>query len=277
MIGITMGLSLSAQYYFNPSYVNVDKYKVLDSAYLKITYKLTFVKDTLKTQQTSNDMQVLLIGTKISKYYSQDMLDHCKYASDLEKKGAEGIPWPKEGVNSYEIFKNYPDGQTTVTDLATPLQANYIYEDDLKNIKWNITKEKATILSYSCQKATAKFRGRTYEAWFTTDIPVNNGPWKFGGLPGLIMRVSDSQKHFAFECIGLERLKKKEPIKYFSLDYTKITRRNLDKLYRRLHDDYAAYNASLGITTREVDPKTGKTMRVKNSAHKYPFNPIERE
>lgn len=59
-------------------------------------------------------------------------------------------------------------------------------------MNWKITKESQKILGYICYKATTKFRGRDYVAWFTPDIPYNYGPWKLGGLPGLILKVENN-------------------------------------------------------------------------------------
>lgn len=75
----------------------------------------------------------------------------------------------------------------------------YFVGDTLFNFQWKITTERKQILKYSCIKATTTFRGRNYEAWFTEDIPVPNGPWKFGGLPGLIIKVNDLENVYAFE------------------------------------------------------------------------------
>ncbi len=58
-------------------------------------------------------------------------------------------------------------------------------------IKWNITEETQKIHNYNCLKATTQFRGRNYTAWFTPDIPISDGPWKFKGLPGLLMSLQD--------------------------------------------------------------------------------------
>ncbi len=262
--------------YWEPKAISMDKYQGLDSAYIKVTYSLTFVKDTLKAQQKSNDIQVLLIGKKVSKYYSQSYSDYNEYVKSLIKKGADAVPKAKDGTNGYEIFKNYPAGKITVTDMATLIGGNYLYFDDQHNMNWNITNERTMILSYSCQKATTTFRGRTYEAWFATEIPINNGPWKFGGLPGLILKVSDSLNYFKFECIGIEHLNKKEPIKYYNLPYIKSTRKECGKLYRRLHNDFAGFRTMQGGKTFEVNTK-GEAKEMKNSTRKHPYNPIEKE
>ena len=58
-------------------------------------------------------------------------------------------------------------------------------------MSWKVTKESKKILGYTCYKATTKFRGRNYAAWFAPDIPYNLGPWKLGGLPGLILKVEN--------------------------------------------------------------------------------------
>ena len=58
-------------------------------------------------------------------------------------------------------------------------------------INWKITKESQKILGYTTYKATTTFRGRDYIAWFSPEFPYNYGPWKLGGLPGLILKVEN--------------------------------------------------------------------------------------
>src|SRR5690606_10669622 len=60
---------------------------------------------------------------------------------------------------------------------------------------------------YNLQKATCDFGGRKWTAWFNTEIPLNEGPYKFHGLPGLIFEVSDSQNQFVFKLIKSYQLK----------------------------------------------------------------------
>ena len=73
--------------------------------------------------------------------------------------------------------------------------------------EWSILDDTCQIQGYLCNKATTLFRGRVYEAWFSFDLPVDDGPWKLYGLPGLILKVVDSEQPIGFECIDLAGLK----------------------------------------------------------------------
>jgi GLPGLI family protein len=262
--------------YFPPHYFPIDKYQVMDSAYLKVSYQLTSIKDSSDLTKKYTDLQILLIGNKISKYYSQYALDYNIETQKLIKKGNQSVPNNSRfGASGYEIFKNHIDKTTTVTDLGSRINGNFQYKDDIENFNWEIRTDTVTFLSYLCRKAICNFRGRKYEAWFTNEIPINNGPWKFSGLPGLILKVYDIQEHYVFECIGLEYLPEKEPIIFYELKYSEISRSDLDKLYRKMHSDNAAYFSTQGIKTMELNPVTKKFETVSKSTIVYPYNPIE--
>ena len=70
----------------------------------------------------------------------------------------------------------------------------FIVKEQIEPINWEIKEEQKKIGRFNCQKAIGKFRGRTYTAWFTPEIPVHLGPWKLHGLPGLVVEVADDQK-----------------------------------------------------------------------------------
>lgn len=89
---------------------------------------------------------------------------------------------------------------TTILSLRSIMSVQKIREFQ----NWGITQEIDTVLGYKCSRATVNYAGRDYIAWFTTDIPVSAGPWKFYGLPGLILKVEDSENLFLFEAIGIE-------------------------------------------------------------------------
>jgi GLPGLI family protein len=51
---------------------------------------------------------------------------------------------------------------------------------------------KEKIGNWEAQKATTEFGGRKWTAWFCEEIPLSDGPYKFKGLPGLIVKISDA-------------------------------------------------------------------------------------
>lgn len=54
---------------------------------------------------------------------------------------------------------------------------------------WKVTDESKIISGYTCRKAISNLMGLYFEAWFTDEIPVNAGPDKYDGLPGLILFI----------------------------------------------------------------------------------------
>ena len=259
----------------SPDYVNLDKFTVLDSAYIKCAYKLTYLRDSLKPNSPLSDHQMLLIGKMVSKYYSQQKIDHNESVKKEDERQASYTNFP-DGVWSVELFKNHPQGKVTICDIGSALHGNFVYEEALPAFDWTMDNEKQTILSYNCRKATTSFRGRNYIAWFAPDIPIPNGPWQFGGLPGLILKLYDSNKNFVFECTGIENLiNKKEPINYYLVEYAKLSRKKYRQIEKRYHDNCIEYEKLHGVQMIILVDPTGK--RSQPTSLKLPYNPIELE
>ena len=77
-------------------------------------------------------------------------------------------------------------------------------EEDQTTIDWKITDDLKKIGEYSCQKATATYKGNVYNVWFATDIPVPFGPWKLQGLPGLILECSDATNFYTIKATKID-------------------------------------------------------------------------
>ena len=189
---------------------------VLDRAHMKCLYRYVYTFDTLKNE-LRDDLLILQIGKEVSKCYSYytfqcDSLrrtpDGAKVWSELfrraiEKDGIYG-DFPHVRMSTY-VYKNYPTGQMTITDRIS-LQ-DYCYVDSLHAQTRTMGDSTREVLGYTCQQATADFRGRRWTAWFAMDIPVSDGPWKLGGLPGLILEAYDEWQQHVFTAVGLERVK----------------------------------------------------------------------
>lgn len=75
---------------------------------------------------------------------------------------------------------------------------SYYVREKIPSISWHIRPDKKKIAGYMAQKATGEYKGRHYIVWFTSQIPIANGPWKLGGLPGLILKVMDNSGKVKF-------------------------------------------------------------------------------
>ena len=193
---------------------------MIDRAHMKCLYRYVYTFDTLKNE-LRDDLLILQIGKEVSKCYSyytfqfdslQRTPDGAKVWSELFRRATEkdGIygDFPHVRMSTY-VYKNYPTGQMTITDRIS--SQGYRYADSLHAQTRTMGDSTREVLGYMCQQATADFRGRRWTAWFATDIPVSDGPWKLGGLPGLILEAYDDGQQHVFTAVGLERVKD-EPI-----------------------------------------------------------------
>ena len=81
---------------------------------------------------------------------------------------------------------------------------DYQYQEEASTSDWKITSVKKTIAGHECQQAYTVFGGRTWEAWFARDIPLSDGPYKFYGLPGLILQIRDTHDNYVFSLLCLD-------------------------------------------------------------------------
>ncbi len=84
---------------------------------------------------------------------------------------------------------------TTYTKLLT---WNYQYTEEIPFFVWLLHPEQKQLLNYRVEKASTFYKGRKWTAWYSNEIPINNGPYLFQGLPGLILELYDDRGHFHF-------------------------------------------------------------------------------
>ena len=177
-----------------------------------------------------------------------------------EEPGLSAGVVQSKGGKAYFLIKDFK-AKTLIQ--GTDVESKYfLVEDTLSNFVWTITKDKKKILDYTCSKATTSFRGRNYEAWFTEEVPVKNGPWKFCGLPGLIVKVGDTDGVYTFNLVSLnlesaDELSLEIPEKY-SND-KRVSHREFINRYHKAVEDLAAQSSSY------TDFQTGETYEIKGS------------
>lgn len=144
----------------------------------------------------------------------------------------------------------------------------YKYEEAIPKFEWEMEDDTAEILGYECYKATTRWRGREWTAWYC-DIPVSSGPWKFNGLPGLILRLEDSEGMHRFEAV----MTKKDiyPFGYRKRSYIKTTREKYNDTLKDYKENASKYFSNSGMVKSEA----GQNMKSKNKISF--FAPIELE
>lgn len=98
---------------------------------------------------------------------------------------------------------------------------------------FTVFEEYKTILTFKCQKAITKLYGREFTVWFTTEIPVNDGPWKLYGLPGLILEAHSADNFHNFYATSIKNITNTSFI-YASTPYNKIL--NKDQVYQEIYE-----------------------------------------
>lgn len=157
------------------------------------------------------------------------------------------------------IYKNYPAGRLAHTEKIC--QDWFRYEEDVPSMEWELTDSVTNVLGYECLGARCKFRGREWTVFYTEDIPLSDGPWKFHGLPGLIMKASDDYGHYTFECIGIKS-KADRPITIYKVPFNTTDRKGYyDAKHRYEINPYAYYEATTGeyitVTDGAGNPSLG--------------------
>ncbi|MFW6369967.1 MAG: GLPGLI family protein [Bacteroidota bacterium] len=243
--------------------------QLLDNANYRFYYELIWQFDTIKKKQTRDDLIILQVGQNTSKSYSYHtfQVDSLRGTPDGEEVRRTFVRRAiQESITSggrpkmtyYRrmstiVYKNFPQGQMTITDIIN--EDYYEYSDELNIQNWQIVDSTKNVLDYPCQMAVTDFRGRSWIAWFASDIPIGDGPWKFSGLPGLIMKVYDTENHYHFTLVGINQVEN-DPIVFSPVvlsfeafgKYEKTSRIEFLKgLNWYLNNQAVVLNAQLGI------------------------------
>jgi len=258
----------------------IDKATPIDTAKYKVTYSLKYKFHPTQQEDYFDDTRIVQIGRRSIKDYS-DIINHFdSLATEQVRRGASsysnvsGMPWP------VEIIRPMRGGDADMK-YRLGISGFFVYTDSVPSIKWEFSPEESTsILGYECNKATADFAGRTYSAWFTSELPLPFGPYKFGGLPGLILKIEDSEKQFVWDAIGFE--KSIAPIMQYTYqdgNDKRCSALDVDKTLARYFQSPVAFMiASLGGDSRRVHivGKDGKEVDSTDAAKQsIPYKPLE--
>ena len=172
-----------------------------DITKLSVTYEVRYQK-VEEVAKREKDLMRLDIGEHSSQYISIIGESLTKNKSDIM---AKRIKDPYAGYTTLrdEVFKNTPnEGYLRFVHMPGWVSCREKIEG---LFDWHLLDGDSIVCGYPCHKATTTFRGRTWTVWYTLDLPYSDGPWKFCGLPGLVLYAYDSEDKFRFNSIGIEK------------------------------------------------------------------------
>lgn len=255
--------------------------KAIDQVHIKCIYSLQFKLDSTNLNKKSEEDMILKIGKNnhseflsYNQQYSDSVFSTAsnRPIGNINEKEIEmlfekvrQIPRTKF---KFKIYKNYPVNKITTTDEV--LRDKYMYEEPISTIRWKIHPEQRTISGYKCQKATGSFAGRNYIAWFTNEIPVSDGPYKFNGLPGLIVTIADTRNQYVFTLKKVEKAKTGQYIYFPDDKLIKTTKKAYFKAYQDFKENAGQRYEDMGFTAMDPDHN-----RKVNERFKKQNNPIE--
>ena len=221
---------------------------ILNAQNQRFSYVYQFVPDSTNQADVKSEMMLLEVLPKFSKFYSEtvfksDSIANVQLEKELAATGSMNVKSDmRKGFVRSTIIKEFPDFKTY---LVTRIGQTKMKVEDERKITWKILPEKLKIGDFETQKAETEMYGRKWTAWFTTEIPIQDGPYKFHGLPGLIVKIEDETKSHSYILNGIKNLKSEEiknidPNNNFVFDFgnaVKISQTEYKKQYLESRND----------------------------------------
>ncbi|SFB87805.1 GLPGLI family protein [Zunongwangia mangrovi] len=181
----------------------------------RVSYKLTYKLDSTDLESSKSEIMWLFANNESSLFLSRGaaLKDSMSVNVSVADIGSERWKSRIKAAKTdfkYKIFKNKSENKLGYGIKL--MDDKLYYSQDIDKIQWEIQAEAKEISGYQVQKATTSFAGRDYIAWFTPEIPLSDGPYKFAGLPGLIVEIRDTEDEYIFEFKGFEELV--DPLEY---------------------------------------------------------------
>lgn len=255
--------------------------KAVDKVLYRVTYNTKAVIDTTHHDSTGykyrTDVSRLDIGERVSNFYSYQTFLHDSVFAVIRKSGSRDYnSIPRRGALSWSLFRGYPEGKTVYIDRVG--RDDYRVEETQETPQWQILSDSTrTLLGYPCTMATATFKGRVWTAWYTEDIPLDNGPWKLCGLPGLILSAADANRQYVFEGAGLRQVAGTDTLFYdmATEKYERVTMKQFNEVQRKFRpaDLITSKNIQIQVTGTDGKEAEERMRKVLNATQ--PCNPIE--
>lgn len=185
-----------------------------------------------------------------------------------------GKSFPKTKFQ-YTIIQNSQDNQYFEMTGMTLLS----YREHIIN-NWKLINESKIINTFNCKKAEVNYNGRNWTAWYSVDTPMIYGPYKFSGLPGLIIKISDQNGDYDFELVksvSVDKLKG-EVFRVNTLRYENAKETTREKLKQSKQNSINNISSTLSMMETTIAPEFRENLRniqKRKQADMIDENPLE--
>ncbi|MUP44743.1 GLPGLI family protein [Gramella sp. BOM4] len=247
----------------------------------KAIYELTYHPDSTNLDLKRSENMVLYIGDHKSRFSShgkaiEDSLMHYR---DRNNKSMAAFYRIREQTPTtefdYNLFKDHENEE--IWFIEKIFKDKVKYREKLESQNWTITTETKEIAGYTANKASCKYRGRNYTAWFTPQIPIAEGPYKFYGLPGLIVEIYDDPQDYHFQLKGFQQLEPAVSQILEEEDYLQVKREDFEKIRDNFKRDPLSAMRTGGMKIHWSDEREMEAKKEFREKFKRENNPIELE
>lgn len=161
----------------------------------RFIYEYQFKPDSASADYRNVNMALDINPTEVKFYNYEGVLN-----DSLNKKGGRNYNW--NGTPAVKRNKN------SFQNTNYEMMMDYFSYKTEDKMDWKLGNETKKSGEYTLQNATTNFGGRQWTAWFSKDINISEGPYKFRGLPGLIFELYDSRDNFIFKLVRSQKLDK---------------------------------------------------------------------
>ncbi|MHC5201536.1 GLPGLI family protein [Myroides sp. LJL119] len=232
---------------------------------MRYTYQVDFLRQGKDSDQSEPMQEVMYLDVvdNTSRFAPSGVV--LKNEKMIEQNQANNLTM-QERLDALKPFISrfpggvvYNDSQELNTYSRSGLDY-YNLKEPLDLIKWDISDQIVQINNMNAQKATGELSGRVWTVYFTQDIALQEGPYKFKNLPGFVIKASDDKGVFNFELIQASKDSTtywldKSSLKAMDVNkkqYTKVVKQNSNKSLSQL------FQQSSGATITKVIDKDGK-------------------
>ena len=252
--------------------------ETIDKAQILVTYMLDFRQDSTNLDDKRSEEMLLFIGNNTSLFMSYNQVLRDTVVAEVmraEQRGVDRQTLVNQLTASigpltrfrFRIYKFFAENRLMFQQYIMP--HFYAYEEPLQFLNWQIIPgEEKVIQNYRVQKATTTFGGRNWVAWFAPEVPISDGPYKFNGLPGLIIKIGDTRGHYVFTLTSFEKLSSPRPIELIpGTNEVKTTRKNFLRAAENFRNSILIHARDAQFAP-ETQRRAAENMRRRN-------NPIE--